>query len=371
MSEPLFLALLFLALPIVERAADEGRIGDAFLAGTMLGALALVRTIGAMALGAAILVLLVRRRLRAAVVLTAMAAIFLVPWQLWVSAHQAELEPILVAKFGAYWPWMQEGYREGGFPFARAVIGQNLGEIGNQLSYALAPVNRWWPRVLALVALVPLVIAGLVALVRRTPVLVSFFALNFAVIVVWPFHPYRFLVALWPVLVLAAGAGALALWRWAPNGAAGVVTRFATVAVVACLVAGHVDYNVRGYSEKVWATIQRQSGESAKPLVEWAARYTDPGDILATEHDVIVYLYTGRRGVPTSTRPARSRVVPPTASDFERWAETVITTYRPRYFVTGFKPHFEAAESLATRTPPVLRRVGAITYHAVYAPVEP
>ena len=47
---------------------------------TTLGALALVRTIGAFGLPAAALVLVVRRRWRAAFTLCAVGAVFLLPW---------------------------------------------------------------------------------------------------------------------------------------------------------------------------------------------------------------------------------------------------------------------------------------------------
>lgn len=371
LSEPLFLALFFLSLPLVERCADEGRMRDAIGAGAMLGALSMVRTLGAVAIGAALLVLLLRRRIRPAISLTAAAALFIVPWQLWVGAYQNEIAPVLTGKYGAYWPWMMDGYREGGVPFARAVVIENLAGMGNSLSYALMPVSYRWPRIFSLVALVPLLAVGLAALWKRAPVLVLFFVAYVGVIVVWPFHPHRFLIALWPALVVVVAESVRIVWRWAPRRFLSRGLRLGACAAAAYLVIGHAAYNWRGYADQSWVDLQRQAGESAKPLVEWVARYTQPEDVLSTEHDVVVYLYTGRRGVPTSTFLARQRVNPFTPEEVVRWVETVLTTYQPRLFITGWSAHLRAADTLAARTPPVLRRLGAIPGHVVYEHAVP
>ena len=365
LSEPLFLALLFLSLPLIERAASEGKLRDALLAGVLLGALAMVRTIGAVAIGALVLVLVLRRHAVAAMAVALGSALFLVPWQLWVSAHQGEVAPILVGKYGAYGPWMMEGYRQGGMAFARDVVVQNLAGMGNSLSYVLMPVQQSWPRILALIAIVPVVIAGLVILVRRAPVLAGFFVLYLGVIIVWPFHPHRFLIAMWPMLVLVVAAAAQWLWSATANRSMRFA-RVAGLAAIAYLVAGHAAYNWEGYARHTWEDLQKQAGESAKPLVEWVARYTKPDDVLSTEHDAVVYLYTGRKGVPTTTFLARQHVAPFTEDEVVHWVGTMITTYQPRYFVTGWKPHLKAADTLAARTPPMLRQLGSIPNHVVY-----
>ena len=365
LSEPLFLALLFLSLPLIERTASGGRVRDAVLAGGLLGALAMVRTIGAVAIGALIIVLLFRRHIRGAAAVALGSALFLVPWQLWVGAHEGEIAPILVGKYGAYWPWMMDGYREGGIPFARDVVVQNLAGMGNSLSYVLMPVQQAWPRIVALILLVPVVIAGLFVLVRRAPVLAGFFVLYLGVIIVWPFHPHRFLIAMWPLLVVVLASAAQWLWQLSTNGATRVA-RVAGFAALAYLLAGHAAYNWEGFTKHPWEDLQRQAGESAKPLVEWVAQYTEPGDVLSTEHDAVVYLYTGRKGVPTTTFLARQYVAPFTQQETVRWVGEMITTYQPRYFVTGWTPHLKAADTLAARTPPMLRQLGSIPNHVVY-----
>lgn len=362
LSEPLFVALLFLAIPSLERSVSGENLRDAVIAGALLGALATVRTIGVVAIGAAILVLLLHRRFRAAAVIVTVSALFLVPWQLWVSAHQGEIAPILVGKYGSYGGWLADGYREGRLAFARDVVIQNLAGMGNTLSYLVMPAQVRWPRLLALMVLAPTLIAGLVVLWKRAPVLVAFFTLYVMLIAVWPFDPHRFLLALWPVIVLALGAVAQAAWQ--RRRASGL--RFLALGAVGFLGAGHAAYNWRGYQEQSWAWLQQRAGESARPLVEWVARYTRPEDVLSTEHDVVVYLYTGRRGVPTTTFLASQRVKRFTAADDARWMGTMVQTFQPRYLITGWPAHITAADSLSAGAAPVLRRLGSIPSHTVY-----
>jgi hypothetical protein len=122
------------------------------------------------------------------------------------------------------------------------------------------------------------------------------------------------------------------------------------LAAVGFLAVGHAAYNRQGYADQTWTDLQRQAGESAKPLVQWVAKYTTPDDVLATEHDVVVYLYTGRRGVPATTFLARQHVSPFTPAETEHWVGMMIATYQPRYFVTGAIPHHTVYERVVRLT---------------------
>jgi hypothetical protein len=207
--------------------------------------------------------------------------------------------------------------------------------------------------------------------------MVVYFVLYVLLITAWPFAPQRFLLAMWPIMVLAGASAIHWLWRWRADGMALTLGRRLALGAAVAIVAGHAAYNWRGHAEQSWTELQRQSGTSAKPLVEWVAGNTSPTDVLSTEHDVVVYLYTGRQGIPTSTFLASQRVRPFTPSEVTRWMEAMITTYNPRFLVTGWPPHVTAAESLSARNEPVLRRLGYIPHHVVFervttaAPVSP
>lgn len=371
MSEPLFVALLFVVFAVVERCVRAGTLRDDVLAGTLLGALYMVRTIGVVAIGAAVLILVLRRRLRSAAVVLAVAALFLVPWQMWVQAHDAELAPILQGKYGSYGTWLADGYRQGGLEFAAKVVLKNLAGTGNTLGYLVMPAEIRWMRLLSLVLLVPFLFVGLVATVKRAPILAGFCSLYIVLLVVWPFHPYRFLLALWPILVIAFAAAVRTLRHWQPSSGLSRAVRLSALGITGYLIAGHAAYNAVEIRDRSWTDLQRRAGMSARPLVEWVVRNTRPDDVLSTEHDVLLYLYTGRRGVPTSTFLPSQRLTRFTPADNAFWVASMVRTYGPRYLITGWPPHVVAADTLSTGPSPMLRRVGAIQHHVIFERLEP
>ena len=146
LSEPLFMAILMPALLLSERAAESGDVKTAIIAGLLLGALSMVRTLGAFAVPVACLILLVRGHWRAMFALGITAALFLVPWQLWVGAHQGEIPAPLVGKYGSYGAWLVDGYARGGWTFARDVVLRNAQDLDSTVSFMLFPVLARWPR---------------------------------------------------------------------------------------------------------------------------------------------------------------------------------------------------------------------------------
>jgi hypothetical protein len=253
--------------------------------------------------------------------------------------------------------------------FGRDVVVYNLAGMGNTLSYAFMPVDIKWVRIVTLAALVPMVIGGLVVLARRSAVLAAFFVLYLVLITIWPFDPYRFLIGLWPSLVLVVAVAIHSAWQWRAAGRARPMVRALALGAGVFLVAGHAAYNWR--ERQSWTDLQRRTGLSAKPLVEWVATNTRPGDVLATEHDVVVYLYTGRRGVPVSTFLPSQRVRPFSPDEHVHWVEAMITAFEPRYVITGFPAHMAAADVMTSGSNPALRKLGFIPNHAVYERVAP
>lgn len=371
LSEPMFMALLFPALLASERAADTGSVRTAALAGLLCGILALVRTLGAIVIPAALILLVWRRHWRAAATLALVAMACLVPWQLWLNAWQHEIPPVLMGKYGSYGPWLAEGLRDGGSAFVREVIIANVQSLDQFLNFAFMPVRAVWPRGVAFVTVCALGVLGAGTLVRRAPVSAWFLAGYMAVILAWPFEPNRFVLALWPLLTLTWLSGILMIWRWRPGLRFGRAVRVLALVLAVAVSTGFVAYNARGYGNQWWASVQRDSGRRAKPIVEWVAAATAPGDVLMTDDDLMVYLYTGRRGMPTSTFLPRDRVRPPTDADNIAAVRAMIAAYAPRYYITTSAPGQRAAEALAQGPAPLLRRYRVIPNAFVYERIEP
>ncbi len=355
LSEPMFMAILFPTLLVSERAVDTGRTGDAVAAGIVCGVLTLIRTIGAVVIPAAVLMLVWRRRFRAALVLFAAAACFVIPWQLWQGAWQGEIPAVLVGKYGSYGPWLADGYREGGLAFARAVVITNLQSLDSFLNYAFMPVAAVWPRAMAFLTVVGLTLLGLYQLVRQAPVSALFLAAYFGVVLLWPFEPNRFVLAVWPLLTLCVGLAVQSLMGWRAGRLLAPV-RWLGLMLAASVVTGFCAYNIRGYSGRWWASIQRDVGQRARPIAEWVAANTEPSDVLITDDDLIVYLYTGRQGMPTSTFRASERVKPLDDSVHVNSVKAMLDRYHPRYFITTSTTGNRTGEALANATPPLLRR---------------
>lgn len=371
LSEPMFMALLFPALLLAERAAASGSVRMAIAAGLACGALALVRTLGAVIVPAALVVMLYRRNVRSAVALAAAAALCLVPWQLWLNAWQHEIPTVLMGKYGAYGPWMAQGYREGGIAFARDVAIANVQSIGRFLGYAFMPVATAWPRAIAFMTAFALAAVGAGFLVRRAVVTTLFLVAYFAAIVAWPFDPDRFVLALWPMLTICGLAGMAAIWRWRPAAPGWRGLRYVAIALSAAVVLGFGVYNARGYRNEWWASVQRDAGRRAQPIVEWVADSTSPSDVLMTDDDLTVYLYTGRRAMPTSAFLPKERLRPLTDKDNIAAVRNMMDVYAPRYYITTSEPGKRAAEALTRGDEPLLRRYQLIRNAFIYERIAP
>lgn len=371
LSEPLFLAVLMPSLYLAERSAETGDVRHAALAGASFGVLALVRTLGALAVPAAILVLLLRRHFRAAFVLGAVAALFIVPWQLWIGANEQALPPVLVGKYGSYGQWMSDGYSAGGWPLVRSVIARNLQGLEGMLGYMLMPVRAEWPRLLAFFTLVAFTMVGAMTIARRTPVSVVFLVVYVGIVLLWPFDANRFLWAVWPLVVITAWQCALLVARWGDRRPFPRVLRSAILVLAVAPLAGFLVYNARAYRGKWWASIQVEAGQQARPIVEWVARNTSMSDVIATERDLVVHLYTGRRATPVTTFLPAQRVRPLTNAEDLEALRAILVTYEPRFVIVGAQQSVASAEALVTSNPPALRYVGDLPTARIYERLVP
>jgi hypothetical protein len=139
------------------------------------------------------------------------------------------------------------------------------------------------------------------------------------------------------------------------------------VALALLMVAsGATWYNVTGYRKQWWVSVQRDAGNRAKPVIEWALKYTRPTDVLATEDDLMLYLYAGRQAVPTSTFIASQRVRQLTDAEDLVWVRQIFDAYRPNWFLVGSNQGFRTAAALAEGNSAQLRYVGRTPAVLIY-----
>ena len=372
LSEPMFMALLFPALLLAERAAEGGRPREALAAGLVAGALAMVRTPGALLLPALVLTLVLRRRWIAAGLALGAGALLVVPWELWAGAHAAEIPPVLVGKYGSYGGWLAGALRSDGFPFLTGVVLKNIHEVVDMAAKMFSGVDPGGAgpgpvlRYTIVGLLVGLMALGMIRSARRIPVTLLFIGAYLLLVIVWPFDPTRFVWAILPLFGILMAAGAIAIGQWRPGHPGGRVIRGGAFALVALLASGFAVYNVRGVRQRWWDTIPRTNTERATPLVAWARTHTAPDDILATDDDALLSLYSGRRAVPVGTFTPQEYLRAQTYAFAANQLERIIARYQPRYVLCSTSYGVMAARELARRDPAHMRIAAVLTRGVVY-----
>jgi hypothetical protein len=336
-SEPLFFLMLALALPACERAVREERPRGVVVAALLAAGATLVRSLGLPLVGALVAVLLLRRRVRHAALAAAVAGALLLPWQLWTAAHAAELPRTVAGSYGSYTATLAATVRAEGAAFVARVARHNARDILRPIGAVFAPGAGSGVRAAVLFAALLVLGAGAALLARRSPV-TAIFLLGYTVIVIaWPYAPDRFLWGVWPLLMLTialvadAGVRGLIAWRAAPLGS--ISTHAALAIAAAVLVVGLVRYNARGYREQWWEVAQRAVARRLLPLVDWAEKSTKPDDVIASDGDPLVHLYTGRHVVPSARWAVEAYPGAPDSASRVADLRELLATYGVRYLL--------------------------------------
>ena len=366
LSESLFLAMCWPALAISERAVAPGASRrEVLAAGGVIGVLMLVRT-HAVALAVALaLVLVTRRRARHALLALAAAFVIVLPWQLWTMLATPRVPAALEGAYGSYLGWFVAGVREGGLPFVAATARVNLAELWLLAQDRVIPADAVFPRSLATALLLLLVAIGAWALSRRAPVTAWFLAIYLAIVVVWPYTPWRFLWAVWPLVLLCAAAGASRLWRESARS----WTRAVVALVIALPAFGMLRTEWRAYATRAWSAPAMQAGAQITPVVAWVGRNTTSSDMVLAEGEQVVSLFTGRRAGPTASFSAREYVVPRSPAERRAELRALLLLMSPRYVLPLAPEQLDAARAL-TAERPALRPVTTLPHSVVFEAVR-
>lgn len=365
LSESLFLALLWPALLLADRSADDQATAmDALAAGAATGLLMLVRTHAVALLAAVLVVHLVRRRMLLAASALGAAVLVVLPWQVWTLVATPTVAPPLAGAYGSYLGWMLEGVRGGGASFVAATARVNLRELWLLLQDRVVTGGGVPSQLVATTAFIAILLAGAVRLLRRSPVFVAFLAAYLAVVLVWPYAPWRFVWAVWPLLIVCAAAGCQTL-------AAASKTR--PRAALAALVLLPPSYGMArtewdAYRTRAWTAPARAAGAQITPIVAWVGANTKPADLVLAEGEQVVSLFTGRRAAPTASFSAdeylHARSVAAAVEELR-----AMLALAPARFVLPLAPvQLEAARSLEGRRPglrPVEALPGSVVFEVV------
>lgn len=369
LSEPLFLAVLFPVLMACERATRTGARRDAILAGVAGGLLALIRTLGAAAIPATALVLVWRRRWVPAILVVTAGVLVMLPWQVWIAANEPGIHPAFTGKFGSYGGWLGEAVQRGGVPWllelswfnVRLLIGQGW----EMLAVLRMPAAVQWSGTVAATAAFT---GGWWLLLRRAPVAAWFIAFYMALVIAWPFGPSRFTFAIWPLLGLPFGLAIERAWTWRPAVRPWAVARVAALAAALFLAAGYARYNYLGYRFGWWVQVQEPVAERARHVADWVRGNTAPSALLATEDDLLLYLYTGRQAVPLGTFTPYDHLDAQTPAFMSETLGTILRDYDVDYVLATTDVGAHAARGLMRRDPPGLELVGVLKLGAVFRP---
>ena len=378
LSEPLFLAMLLALLVLAERLCDatvkSGAVGppesagsDAYVAasrhsstasvlvGAGIGALALVRSHGIVLAPAVGLVLAARGRWRHAALVVGTTIVVMLPWQFWSATHARDIPPALQGVYGSYTGWLAAGIREMGLPFILDTLRNTSRDLGGMFTALFSPLRSPVGHTMTLAALALLASGGSAVLFRRAPVSLLFGLGYLALTLAWPFPPARFVWAIWPLVLVVLVAGAFAALPNLP-GASGVrrSLRVATLVAACWLAVGYAMYEVRAIRGRWWGSVSRAERRRIEPAIAWTLARTGPGDIVASEDDAALFLYTNRRTVPVLAASARRyvRAIEP-REDAEAGLIPIIEQFHPAAVLVGSTGPIAVAELLSL--PPYTR----------------
>jgi hypothetical protein len=331
LSEPLFAALLFPVLLGAERLVRrEHDTRQATLVAIGLGVLALVRTHAIAMTVALLIVLAMRRRWRTVILCAVVTGATLVPWQLWLVTHADANGGSLSGSYGTYSAWLVAGARAGGLAFVVQTVALNLREVGALLADHFALGDGSVVRNVATGLALVVIGFGAHRAAKRVPVLVAFAIVYSSILLVWPFTPWRFLYAVWPVVVLFVGEVIARAIEVRP-GVAIVALRLGLAAGVAVLCIGAAREEGRAYVQRSWTRPGADATAQIAPLVRWVVARTNRNDVLAVDGEQLIFLFTGRHTVPvapfTATEYLHPRTPEENAESLRRLIEEVPVDY--------------------------------------------
>ena len=242
-----------------------------------------------------------------------LAAFMLIPmlaWSAWTRQHAAEIPAAWVGSYGSYGGMWRE---------AVTGAGDLVALVAHQATGLWHTARAAWGFPGAVLG-IALTLFGIWQLRGWRSVALVGTAGYFAIILIWPIPPDRFLWGMLPPVTLLMLGGLRAIpcptfmkCRYRPLG----LTALLVIPMYRC-----VPLNVRGYRNDGWIVPQKREAENYAPLVRWG--WTIPKDaVVLTANDPLFAQATGLTSAPLLTPDLReTRGLPPLHSAIERVASS-------------------------------------------------
>ncbi|HEY1760038.1 MAG TPA: hypothetical protein VGG72_31995 [Bryobacteraceae bacterium] len=270
----------------------------------ILGAVAfLIRTNSIVLVVSVPLVLILQRKIRAAVAFSIPMLAAIAGWQLWCLRNGSAAKDDMVVYYTSYVKFYIQTFSWADFPHR---LWTNFASVIEALARLVlfSVDNTFGLRVIGWLLTVTAA-AGVVTLVRRGhwhyP---AFAALFIVVLVLWQYPPdTRFVYPLFPLYVAGLATklrdiAALAVTTWREKGAADRVAVVVMVALIGLIAAGAIGSAVNGIAvvlPQYFGGRETQRDEMV-PVYNWIASHTGSEDRFSAYDDTMLYLNAGRRG---------------------------------------------------------------------------
>ena len=355
MSEPLFLTLLMSTLLVAERVADgDDRWSMVALAGALSGAATLVRSFGIALVIAIVVALLLRRRVRSAAIALGLSMLFVVPWQLFVSANQGVVPQPMRGNYESYTSGLSAALGPGGPAFLLRTVTNNARGAATVLTGIFGwsvPRAALW---LVLVLSVGLLLVGSRVLWNRARVTALFLATYVAILLAWPFFGGRYIWGVWPLVILTMALGLRAVFAHRPTVSSMRIGLRCLQAVLAAGVAMYVVGAWRAAHDHVWSVVASAQAAPIRNVVRWIDDRTPDHAVVAANYEGAVYLYTGRLTVPVNAALRPESMGPRTTDENARAMGEIVHSYPVTAVAVSVPWLVDAAHTLSAQTPPAL-----------------
>lgn len=255
---------------------------------------------------------LTNRGWRAAAWFVIGVSVVIAPWLIWLGYHSEAPMDSLFAYYSAY---DLTG-------IAAPSLAPNLERLWSIIQGNL----RYLSDMLELFYLTPLLpgvgfglaffsVIGMIASARRADIFAwSFLVLSIAILLVWPFHPGRYLAPLTPLLLLFLFRGMARVHAWLDTAVRNLswwhgLSRLAWSPVLVILLldgfwlSGYLFYRDDQTTRGLYGRRLPYSWSGFEESFAYIRAHAKPDALLATAYDPMYYLYTGRQAI----RPARHR----------------------------------------------------------------